>query len=72
MAGRNNVAILKPGFGVFLKAYNVYNLISKQLTSRSFLIITAEELQANLNAILSGKRRWLAVIPQVWHRPTRL
>jgi hypothetical protein len=56
--GSANAAILKPGFGVFLKAYNVYDLISKQLTSQSFLIITAEDLQANLNAILTGRRQW--------------
>jgi 3-dehydroquinate dehydratase len=62
MADTYSVAILKPGFGVFLKAYNVYNLMSKQLTSHSLVVITAGDLKANLMAILSGRRRWRRIM----------
>ena len=57
-----NPAIQKPGFGAFLKAYNVYNLISKQLTSKQLVSITPGDLQANLRAILASRRDWAAIM----------
>ena len=62
MAATNNVAILKPGFGLFLKAYNVYNLMSRQLTTHSLVVITPGDLSTNLRAVASGKPRWARIM----------
>ena len=50
MAATNSEAILKPGFGVFLKAYNVYNLISRQLSTHSLIVITPQDLTEKYQA----------------------
>jgi len=69
MVGTNNEKILKPGFGVFLKAYNVYNLINKQLSTQRLVFITSGDLSYNLKSIYTGKPAWREVMSKFNLKP---
>ena len=69
MAATNDETILRPGFGVFLKAYNVYNLINKQLAGQRLVIITSGDLSHNLEGIYASNPRWRAVMSRYNLKP---
>ena len=69
MAATNDETILKPGFGVFLKAYNVYNLINTQLATQRLVIITSGDLSHNIESIFARKPVWRTVMSRYNLKP---
>ena len=53
-AGSANAALMTRYFMNIMKAYNVYNLIHKQLRSHMFVLISMADLRANYNNLMAG------------------
>ena len=57
-----NVQAITFYFIKILKAYNVYNLIHKQLTSNKLVIITQRDIDDNLNLVIKENIEWFKAI----------